>query len=329
MSAIAISQYGGPEVLKETIAPMPIPADDAVVIAVAYAGVNRPDCLQRMGRYAPPADASPYPGLEVSGHIVACGKAVSHWKIGDAVTALTHGGGYAEFTMAPSAHCLPIPEALTLAEAASLPENYFTVYSMLFMRAQLKPLESLLVHGGSSGIGTTAIQMARLFGIEVYTTAGSDEKCQYCRQQGAKLAINYRQNDWAQELMQHTNGVGVDVILDMVGGSYINKGLKLLKPEGRYIFLAFLEGAETKVNFLPVMTKRLTLTGATLRPQSQTAKSQIATALQANIWPFLETGQLKPVVHKIFDLKEAHAAHSLMESSLHMGKILLKTDRKT
>ena len=299
-----------------------------MVIKVAYAGVNRPDCLQRLGRYAPPSDASPFPGLEVSGHIHARGKAVTNWQIGDAVTALTHGGGYADYAMVPADHCLPIPKALSLAEAAGLPENYFTVFSMLFMRAQLKPMESLLVHGGSSGIGTTAIQMARLFGCDVMVTAGSEEKCHYCRQQGAKLAINYRQSDWAQELMHHTDGKGVDVILDMVGGTYINTGCKLLKPEGRYVFLAFFRGAETTVNFLPVMTKRLTLTGATLRPQSQAAKSQIAAALQAKIWPFLETGQLKPVVYKIFDLSEAHAAHRLMESSQHMGKILLKVDAR-
>lgn len=320
MRAVEITKAGGPEVLQLCERPMPEAGHGGVVIKVAYAGVNRPDALQRAGSYAPPPTASDLPGLEASGEIVAVGAGVSQWAIGDLVCALLPGGGYAEFVATPAAHCLPVPEGMGLKEAACLPETYFTVFSNVFQRGGLQAGERFLVHGGSSGIGTTAIQLGKLFGARVLTTAGSDEKCAACVELGAERAINYRNEDFVAVMKEIG---GVDLILDMVGGDYLPRNVKALSNDGRLVQIAFLQGPKIELNFALMMMKRLTITGSTLRSQSDLAKARIADALRAQVWPLLQAGRLGPVMDSAFDLADASAAHTRMESSGHIGKIVL------
>lgn len=321
MKAIEISQPGGPEVLTLTDRPMPAPENDQVVIKVAYAGVNRPDALQRAGLYNPPNGASDLPGLEAAGEVVACGAGVVSLKVGDLVCALLPGGGYAEFVATPAAHCLPVPGALSLKQAACLPETFFTVWSNVFMRGHLSGGQRFLVHGGSSGIGTTAIQLAKAFGARVFATAGSQEKCDACVVLGAEAAFNYREDDFAQKMRALG---GADLILDMVGGPYIQRNLKTLADDGTLVQIAFLQGPKADLNLVQLMTRRLTITGSTLRPQSDLAKAHIADALHAKVWPLLASGQVAPVMDQEFALEDAAAAHARMESSAHIGKIVLK-----
>lgn len=323
MRYVAAREPGGPEVL--TLAEGPVPEVNAgeVLIEVRYAGVNRPDCLQRAGAYPPPADASPIIGLEVAGTIVACGAGVTQWKVGDKVCALTPGGGYAEYCTTPADYCLPAPAQLGELEAASLPENYFTVWNNVFDRGHLAPGETLLVHGGSSGIGLTAIQLAKAVGAQVITTVGGDEKARFCVDIGADHAINYRTQDFVDEVARITGKRGVDLILDMVGGDYIPKNLKCLALEGRLVFIAFLQGGRAEIDWRQVMMKRLTITGSTLRASPHRRKAEIAASLRDKVWPLFGEGTLKPVIHRVFPLAEAAAAHALMESSLHIGKIML------
>ncbi len=320
MRAIEISEPGGPEVLRLTERPQPTPGPGDVVIKVAHAGVNRPDCLQRAGSYAPPPDASDLPGLEAAGHISAVGDGVTGLKEGDAVCALLPGGGYAEYVATPAAHCLPVPGPLNLRQAAGLPETFFTVYSNVFTRGRLAAGERLLIHGGSSGIGTTAIQLAKAKGAEVFTTAGSAEKCAACSDLGADRAINYREEDF---LTVVKDAGGADVILDMVGGDYIPRNLRALRPDGRLVQIAFLQSPVAELNFAPLMVKRQTITGSTLRPQSVAAKAAIADDLRREVWPLLEAGDIAPVMDQDFALEDAVAAHTRMESSAHIGKIIL------
>jgi putative PIG3 family NAD(P)H quinone oxidoreductase len=321
MKAIEITEAGGPEVLQPTTRPVPVPRAGEVVIRLANAGVNRPDALQRAGMYAPPPTASDLPGLEGAGEIVALGEGVSEWAIGDQVCALLPGGGYAEYVATPAAHCLPVPVGLGLKEAACLPETFFTVWSNVFERGGLKGGERFLVHGGSSGIGTTAIQLAREFGARVFTTAGSADKCRVCTDLGAERAINYREEDFVEALKAEG---GADLILDMVGGDYLPRNVKALADDGRLVQIAFLQGPKVELNFAQVMMRRLTITGSTLRPQSDLAKARIAEALRAHVWPLLESGKVAPVMDSEFPLTEAAAAHARMESSGHIGKIVLK-----
>ncbi|WP_227268337.1 NAD(P)H-quinone oxidoreductase [Roseobacter weihaiensis] len=321
MRAIEITEAGGPEVLKPTRRPRPEPGHGQVVIKVAWAGVNRPDALQRAGLYAPPPTASDLPGLEASGEVVAIGPGAQGLALGDLVCALLPGGGYAEYVATPAAHCLPVPDGLGLREAACLPETFFTVWSNVFGRGGLKAGERFLVHGGSSGIGTTAIQLAKAFGARVFATAGSAEKCAACLDLGAERAINYREEDFVGILKE---AGGADLILDMVGGDYIPRNLKALSEEGRLVQIAFLGGAKVEVNFAMLMTRRLTMTGSTLRPQSDLAKARIAQDLREAVWPLLSAGSVAPVMDQTFDLDEAAKAHARMESSNHIGKIVLK-----
>ncbi|KGM50369.1 NAD(P)H-quinone oxidoreductase [Pseudooceanicola atlanticus] len=321
MRAIEISTPGGPDVLKPVTRPRPEPAAGQVVIKVAYAGVNRPDALQRAGNYAPPPDASDLPGLEASGEVVAVGQGVSWPAIGDQVCALLPGGGYAEYVATPAAHCLPLPKGLGLKEAACLPETYFTVWTNVFMRGGLKAGERFLVHGGSSGIGTTAIQLAKMFGARVFATAGSAEKCAKCEELGADRAINYREEDFVKILKAEG---GADLILDMVGGDYIPRNVSCMAMEGRLVQIAFLGGPKAELNFAQVMVKRLTITGSTLRPQSDAAKAEIARGLREHVWPLLDAGRIAPVMDSEFALEDAAQAHARMESSDHIGKIVLK-----
>lgn len=321
MRAIEIARPGGPDMLRETQRPRPEPKEGEIVIDVAFAGVNRPDALQRAGAYAPPPDASDLPGLEVSGHVAAIGPGVTGWAMGDAVCALVPGGGYAEAVATPAAHCLPVPEGMGLKEAACLPETFFTVWSNVFMRGGLKGGERFLVHGGSSGIGTTAIQLARHFGARVFATAGSAEKCAACERLGAERAINYRKADFVEVLREEG---GADLILDMVGGDYIARNLKALADDGRLVQIAFLQGPKVELNLAPLMMRRLTLTGSTLRPQSIAAKAAIAAELRAQVWPLLDAGRIGPVMDSSYPLAEAAAAHARMESSEHIGKIVLQ-----
>lgn len=320
MRAIEISEPGGPEVLRLAERPTPEPGRGEVVIQVAYAGVNRPDALQRAGSYAPPPGASDLPGLEAAGHVTAIGAGVTEWREGDAVCALLPGGGYAEYVRTAAAHCLPVPKAMTLDKAACLPETFFTVWTNVFMRGGLKADESFLVHGGTSGIGTTAIQLARIFGARVFATAGSDAKCQVCRDLGAERAINYRDEDFVAVMREAGRA---DLILDMVGGPYIPRNIKALKDDGRLVFIAFLGGAKAEINFAEVMMRRLWITGSTLRPQSDTAKAEIASALRQQVWPLIEAGQVGPVMEAEFSLDDAAAAHRALEAD-HVGKIVLK-----
>ena len=323
MRAVEITEPGGPEVLKPCTRPVPVPGHGQIVIRVAYAGVNRPDALQRAGSYAPPANASPLPGLEASGTVVEIGPGVTRRSIGDKVCALLPGGGYAEYVTTPEAHALPIPEGLTLKEAACLPETCFTVWSNVVMRGGLKAGERFLVHGGSSGIGTTAIQIAKALGARVFTTAGSDEKCAACEALGADKALNYRTGDFVA--MMHDEG-GAQLILDMVGGSYLPRNVKALATEGRLVQIAFLQGPKVELNFAEVMMRRLTITGSTLRPQSDLAKARIAAEVEAHVWPMIAAGKLRPVMDSEFPLEDAAAAHARMESSGHVGKIVLKVE---
>jgi len=324
MQAVEITQPGGPDVLALTERPMPVPGHGEILIRVAYAGVNRPDALQRAGRYAPPPDASDLPGLEASGTIVGAGPGVTNWAVGDKVCALLPGGGYAEFVTTPAAHALPVPSGLTMREAACLPETYFTVWSNVFMRGGLTAGERFLVHGGSSGIGTTAIQLANVFGARVFTTAGSTEKCRTCADLGAETAINYHEQDFVEVL----RGVGgANLILDMVGGDYIGRNISSLADDGRLVQIAFLQGPKATLNFAQVMTRRLTITGSTLRPQSVAAKARIAEELLEKVWPLLAAGRIRPVMDSTFALADAAQAHARMESSAHIGKIVLKVSK--
>jgi NADPH2:quinone reductase len=321
MRAVEITKAGGPEVLQLTQRPVPVAAHGQVVLKVAYAGVNRPDALQRAGLYAPPATASDLPGLEASGTVVAIGDSVAGLSVGDQVCALLPGGGYAEYVATPAAHCLPVPKRLSLKEAACLPETFFTVWSNVFTRGGLKAGERFLIHGGSSGIGTTAIQIANAFGARVFVTAGSDDKCAACVALGAEKAINYKDEDFV-EVMKGEGGA--DLILDMVGGDYIPRNLKTLANDGRLVQIAFLQGAVTELNFALMMMKRLTITGSTLRPQSDLAKARIAQDLCEQVWPLIEVGKVAPVMDSMFELADAMSAHTLMETSGHIGKIVLK-----
>ena len=324
MRYIDLPAFGGPEAMRLAEGALPEPRAHEVLIEVTHAGVNRPDVAQRMGRYNPPPGASPVMGLEAAGRIVAAGKDVTQWKVGDAVCALTPGGGYAEYVATPAAHCLPIPRGLGLLEAAALPENFFTVWVNVFETLKLSRGESFLVHGGSSGIGLTAIQLAKAFGATVFTTAGSDEKAAFCRKAGADHAINYRTQDFESEIAAIAGKHGIDVILDMVGGEYINKNLRLLATEGRLGFIAFLQGGKAEVDFARLMLKRQTITGSTLRARPDEQKAAIAAALREKVWPLLEAGTVKPVIHEVFPLERVADAHRLMESSRHIGKIMLE-----
>ena len=321
MRAVEITTAGAPEGLQATSLPVPAPRHGEVLIKLAYAGVNRPDALQRAGLYNPPKGASPLPGLEGAGTIAAIGEGVFGVNIGDEVCALLPGGGYAEFVRTPAAHCLGIPKGLSMAQAAALPETFFTVYSNVVMRGGLQAGERFLVHGGSSGIGTTAIQLASAMGARVFTTAGSDEKCAACRALGAEIAVNYREADFVEVVKAEG---GADLILDMVGGDYLPRNVRALADDGRLVQIAFLQGPKVELNFAHVMMRRLTITGSTLRPQSDLAKARIAEALREHVWPLLQSGQIAPVMDSEFALEEAAAAHAHMESSSHIGKIVLK-----
>ncbi len=324
MTAIEITAPGGPEKLVPNRRPVPRPAPGEVLIKVATAGVNRPDCLQRQGGYPPPPGASDIPGLEVAGTIAALGEGVEDRMIGDEICALLTGGGYAEYCTAPAPQCLPIPAGLTLQQAAALPETFFTVWSNVFDRARLQPGETLLVHGGTSGIGTTAIQLAKALGSRVFVTVGGAEKMQPCLDLGAERAIDYREEDFVQAVKELTRNRGVDVILDMVGGDYTQRNLSALAVEGRLVFIAFLRGAKVELNLAPVMMKRLTITGSTLRARPVEHKAPIARSLQHIVWPLLAGGVVRPVIDRVFPLSEAAAAHALMESNRHIGKLLLQ-----
>lgn len=321
MRAVEIRQAGGPDVLTPTTRPMPKAGHGQVVLQVAYAGVNRPDALQRAGLYAPPPTASDLPGLEASGRVVEVGPGVSELSVGDEVCALLPGGGYAEYVATPAAHCLPVPDGMSLKEAACLPETFYTVWSNVFMRGGLKAGERFLVHGGSSGIGTTAIQLAKHFGARVFVTAGSDEKCQACLDLGAERAINYREEDFVDVMKAEG---GAHLILDMVGGSYLPRNVKTLVNDGRLVQIAFLQGPKVELNFAQVMMRRLTITGSTLRPQSDQAKAEIAEQLRDQVWPLLNAGRVGPVMDSEFALDDAAKAHARMESSGHIGKIVLR-----
>jgi NADPH:quinone reductase len=321
MRAVEISEPGGPEVLRLTQRPVPKPRHGEVVIKVAYAGVNRPDALQRAGSYRPPASASDLPGLEAAGEVAAIGDGVTGLSLGDPVCALLPGGGYAEYVATPAAHTLPVPKGMGLREAACLPETFFTVWSNVFQRGGLQAGEVFLVHGGSSGIGTTAIQLASTFGARVITTAGSPQKCAVCTKLGAERAINYRDEDFV-EVMKAEGGA--DLILDMVGGSYLPRNVRALKDDGRLVQIAFLQGPKVELNFAHVMMRRLTITGSTLRPQSDAAKARIAEALAANVWPLLDVGRVAPVMDQEFALEDAAKAHARMEGGDHIGKIVLR-----
>ncbi len=324
MRCIEISEPGGPEKLVQCTRPLPAPASGEVLIAVKAAGVNRPDIVQRMGRYPAPAGASALPGLEVAGEVVVVGEGVTMPILGDKVCALVSGGGYAEYVTAPAVTCLPLPQTLSMTEAAAVPETFFTVWHNVFERGALKSGESILVHGGSSGIGTTAIQLAKAFGAYVVATAGSDEKCEACRKLGADLVINYATTDFVEEIRSQLPGKGVDVILDMVGGEYIPRNIRCLNPDGRLVNIAFLMGSKTEVDFMPMMLKRLTLTGSTLRPRDVAFKGALAAALKTRVWPLIEKGGIRPVIDSVLPLEQAAEAHRLMESNRHIGKIVLE-----
>jgi putative PIG3 family NAD(P)H quinone oxidoreductase len=328
MRQIYFDGAGGPGVIRVGMAPVPQPTDSKVLVEVIAAGVNRPDCFQREGNYPPPPGESDIPGLEIAGRVVALGPKVTTLKLGDAVCALVGSGGYADYALADAALCLPIPKPLTITEAAGLPETFFTVYDNVFTRGRLKADETFLVHGGSSGIGTVAIQLAKLSGARVIATAGSAEKCAFCRTLGADLAINYKTQDFVEGVKKFTEKRGADVILDMVGGFYIQRNLSALALEGRLVQIAFLEGHVVEsFNFMPIMLKRLTMMGSTMRSRSLAQKAEVAEALRQKIWPLLDQGNAKPIIHATFPLEDARAAHELMESSNHVGKILLLTGK--
>lgn len=320
MRAVEITEPGGPQVLKPATLPVPVPGHGQIVIRVAYAGVNRPDALQRAGLYAPPANASPLPGLEASGTVVEIGPNVSRWKIGDKVCALLPGGGYAEYVTTHESHALPVPAGMGMAEAACLPETCFTVWSNVVMRGGLRAGERFLVHGGGSGIGTTAIQIARTLGARVFTTAGSDDKAAACQALGAERAFNYKTEDWAAEIKAMG---GANLILDMVGGPYLPRNIRTLADDGRLVQIAFLQGPKVELNFSELMIRRLTITGSTLRPQSDAAKARIAREVETHVWPMIAAGHFAPVMDSEFPLDQAAEAHARMESSGHTGKIVL------
>ena len=328
MNYIQIEKHGDPDVLKLSSQSVPDPGPDEVLIRVEAAGVNRPDIMQRKGLYPPPPGATDVPGLEVSGIVVKTGKNVAEPKVGSQVCALVSCGGYAEYCLASASICLPFPEKISLEHAAGIPETFFTVWTNVFERGQLKSGETLLVHGGSSGIGTTSIQLGKAFGATVYTTAGTQEKCEYCKNLGADAAINYNENDFEAEIKTLTENRGVDVILDMVGGPYFPKNIKILAAEGRLLQIALMQGYKAEVDFRPLLMKRVTLTGSTLRPRSIKEKAEIARALRKEVWPLLDSGTIRPIIHQTFPLEKAADAHRLMESSSHIGKILLKPDEK-
>ena len=323
MKAIEIVAPGGPEVLRLATLPMPVPADGELLVKVKAAGVNRPDILQRKGGYPPPPGAPSTPGLEIAGTVAATGNRARRFKIADTVMALVPGGGYAEYCVVAEANAMPVPRPLTLTEAGAVPETFMTVWTNVFERARLGRGETFLVHGGSSGIGTTAIMLAKAFGARVFATAGSDDKCKACESLGAERAINYRQADFADELMRATDAGGADVILDMVGGSYVEKNMRCAASGGRIVSIAFLQGSKVEIDLLPMMLKRLTLTGSTLRPRTVEEKASICRALENHVWPLIASGKVKPQIFRTFPLAEAAAAHALMESSKHIGKIVL------
>lgn len=324
MKHIAITEFGGPEVLRLVSGETPAPGPGQVLIKVAAAGINRPDVMQRQGKYPPPPGASDIPGLEIAGAVTAIGEGVAWPSRGDEVCALVAGGGYAELAVADAALCLPVPKGLSVLEAAALPETFFTVWSNLFDRAGLKAGESALIHGGSSGIGTTAIQLAKAFGATVFTTAGNEDKCRVCRELGADRAVNYNEEDFVAVCKDATAGRGVDVILDMVAGDYVNRNIEVAAAEGRYVFIAGLKGFSAQVSVRSIMLKRLQLTGSTLRPRPVAFKAAIAASLKRHVWPLLEAGKIKPIVHAALPLREASAGHRMMEASEHIGKIMLR-----
>jgi NADPH2:quinone reductase len=325
MQAIEITEPGEAEVLVPGTRPVPQPAAGEVLVRVAAAGVNRPDVAQRKGVYPPPPGASDIPGLEIAGEVVALGDGVTEFALGDSVCALVAGGGYAEYCAAPVPQTLPVPEGMDLVAAAGLPETFFTVWSNIFDRARFAPGEAVLIHGGSSGIGTTAIQLCRAFGASaIFTTVGSAEKAAFCEELGATRAIDYRQQDFVEEIRAMTDKAGVDVILDMIGGEYLNRNVSCMKPDGRLVQIALMGGAKSELNLGRVMMNRLTVTGSTLRARSVAFKSDIAAALREKVWPLLEAGEIAPVIHRTFPLADAAAAHALMEESSHIGKIILE-----
>jgi putative PIG3 family NAD(P)H quinone oxidoreductase len=324
MKYIAHDNGGTPDVMYASHTDQPQAMPGEVLIKVAYAGVNRPDCLQRSGRYPPPANASPILGLEASGHIVALGEGVTRWKLGDAVCGLANGGAYAEYVSIPQGQVLPVPKGLSLLQAAALPENYFTVWTNVFQRGRLQAGEHFLVHGGSSGIGLTAIQLAKAFGAKVLCTVGNADKVAACVQAGADVAINYRTQDFVVEVLSATAQQGVNIILDMVGGDYMQRNLQSLAADGRLVQIAFLQPSKTEVDWISLMVKRLTFTGSTLRPRTAADKAQMAAELEQRVWPLIAQGQCLPVIHQVFEFDDVVQAHTLMESSAHIGKIMLK-----
>jgi NADPH2:quinone reductase len=323
MRVIEISEFGGPDVLKIAQRGTPSPGPGEVLIKVVAAGVNRPDIVQRYGKYPPPPGASDIPGLEVSGHIAAKGDGVVQWQEGDGVCALVSGGGYAEYCVAPQSQCLRLPSRLTMTEAAAVPETFFTVWTNVFERGRLQRGDSLLVHGGTSGIGTTAIQLAVAFGARVFATAGTDAKVEACQKLGASLAVNYRTTDWVDAFKRATDNRGVDLVLDMVGGDYVARNLDVLAMDGRLVQIAFLKSSKVELDLMQVMRRRLTITGSTLRPRSPEEKGAIARELATHVWPLFESGAIKPVIHAEFPLERAADAHRMMEASEHVGKIVL------
>ncbi|MCG3171128.1 MAG: 2-haloacrylate reductase [Pseudomonadales bacterium] len=326
MRAVVIHAPGGPEVLQERHLPIPAPGPGEVLIRVAFAGINRPDVLQRQGLYPAPPGASDLPGLEVAGEIVATGAGGGRWRVGDRVCALLNGGGYAQYALAPQGQCLPVPRGLTLAEAAALPETTLTVWHNVFERAGLRRGELLLVHGGASGIGSTAIQLAHALGARVIATAGSAAKCLACVEMGADLGVNYHDEDFVERTLAHSGGRGADVILDMVGGDYVQRNIRAAAEDGRIVQIAFLRGAKTAVDLMPLMLKRLTLTGSTLRARSAAFKATLARGVEQHVWPLVEAGRIRARIDSMYPLVEAGAAHRHMESGAHIGKIVLQVD---
>jgi NADPH:quinone reductase len=323
MSVVEIAAPGGPEQLKLSQRPVPQPGAEEVLVRVAAAGVNRPDVMQRQGRYPPPPGASDLPGLEIAGEIAALGAKVSGWSIGDKVTALLPGGGYAAYAVAAAPLCLPVPDGVSMVEAAAIPETFFTVWTNLFDRGRCQPGETVLIHGGTSGIGTTAIQLAAAWGARVFATAGSDDKARACERLGALRGINYRTEDFVEVMRAETGGKGVDVTLDMVSGSYVARNLEIAALEGRVVVISLLGGSRAEINMGLILTKRLTLTGSTLRTRTVAQKAAVADAVRKNVWPLLAAGRVRPVIHATFPLAEAAEAHRLMETSNHIGKIVL------
>ncbi len=323
MAFVELDGFGGPEVLKPAQMAVPQPGEGETLIKVSAAGINRPDVQQRLGQYNPPPGVTTVPGLEVAGEVVGVGSGTSRYKVGDKVCALVAGGGYAEYCVAPEPQTLPIPDGVSMIEAGGLPETFFTVWANVYDTAKLQPDETLLIHGGSSGIGTTAIQIAHALGSRVFVTAGSDAKCQACLDLGAERAINYRDEDYVAICKELTGGKGVDVVLDMVGGSYVQRNIDVMNWDGRIVQIAWLESPKVQANFMKLMLKRLTWTGSTLRPRTVAQKGAIARSLEDKVWPLISSGKIKPIVYKTFPLAEAAEAHRLMESSAHIGKIIL------